>query len=248
MYIYDIECYPNFFSVIFVNANTKQELINKYIEADIDKDEKVKQDTLRKIDYKLFVIYTDDSINDISGLVNFVKRTKVLVGYNNNKYDDILIDYIVSQYVNLLPLGDSINNMLNNISQDIISYLGADSFRRNFAPLKGYFHKYKSIDLMKLYYLDYKRISLKQVGIALKYHRIQDLPYKFNINITKNMVNKILDYNLNDVLITLALYNYKNRAEIKLRLKVMSEYGINVLSSSRSAMGDRQMSYLWGSC
>ena len=65
-YIYDIEVYPNLFTVIFLSINTKQELIDKYI--NLDKAGKCKKTILKEMNPVIFEI--GERRNDIYLLVD----------------------------------------------------------------------------------------------------------------------------------------------------------------------------------
>lgn len=254
---YDIECLPNWFSAIFINIDTKQKHIDEYIAADIRGDIQGKKEALSKCIYKEFIIYND--INQAGILISFVKSSKceTLIGYNSIKYDNLIIDYIILN-LNIDKSPDIITAELYSLSQDIISYQDIGNYRKEY-DLK-YSNKYISIDLMKLHYLDRKRISLKQVSIALKWYRVEEytpLPMTDKEMKDFNYVSRnipwyeryvidthfphVIDYNINDVLITLKLHRH-GIAELRQRVNISVEYEINVLSESRSSSADRLLS------
>ena len=84
------------------------------------------------------------------------------------------------------------------------------------------------------------RKGLKQVAINLKWYRIQDLPIEPNTIIDFDDINNILDYNINDVLITHRLY-WKKFEEVSTRIEIGHLYGINFLNSNRSNIADKLM-------
>ena len=221
-YAYDIEIFLNFFSVIFININDRE-------------------------DKRVFYIHIDTDKNDLKELLEFINNKHRFIGYNSSKYDDIILNHLLknkSALLNSTPF--NIINELFQVSQDIIS-----NSRRNLfykanptKELAKYKHKYKSLDLMSVMAFDKKKVGLKQVSVNMKWKRIQDLPKKFNETVSKDEIDLILDYNENDVLITLELLD-NIIDEIKLRHSVSKQYKVDVMSASRSSIADKIMSKLY---
>jgi len=221
VYIYDLEVFPNFFSATFI---------------DRDSDDK-----------REFMVY-EDTI-DLIDMVNFITtECAFLVGYNSLKYDDIIINYIYKNLVRLLSEnGNSITNTFYELSQQIIgSQKGGQSIYWNEA-LRPYLwsNYFTSIDLMSLMAFDKNRVSLKQAGIAMRWHKIQDLPKPFDEPVFDSEVDMIMDYNVNDVEMTKELLRIV-MSEIKIRKEVGEMYGVKLWSSSRSAMADKLTGKFWG--
>jgi hypothetical protein len=96
---------------------------------------------------------------------------------------------------------------------------------------------YTAYDIQKILYLDKSFTSLKQIAVQLKWYRLQNLPYHYDEPWTKDMLPMVRDYNINDVLITMALFNNQIN-EVKLRNDVSEEYEINLRNQSRSGMAN----------
>lgn len=77
LWVYDVEVYPNYFCVTFENINS-------------DGDREIKS----------FAVYTDQKgyvVDDRKDLYDFVNKDRiVLVGYNNLHYDDVILNWILS--------------------------------------------------------------------------------------------------------------------------------------------------------
>ena len=73
------------------------------------------------------------------------------------------------------------------------------------------------------------------LAIMYKWIRVEDLPYKFDELIRKDDVPKVLDYNLNDTLITLLSYVVR-RKDLQLRQGMIKKYnhGFKILSYNKS--------------
>jgi len=244
IWFYDLEVYKNLFIAVFINFNWDK--VEDYIKADIDKDETIKatliEDGTNSGNIKVFIN------GSYSELIEFIRTCKMLIGYNNHKYDDILIDYIykygrdfdnspraeehiksTSDYIiNSQRDGDKI--------KDVKAGLGID---RASSAIKAL--KIISLDLMALNYLDKNKVSLKQVAINIKWHRIQELPYAENSTIMGKQIDEVLDYCFNDVLILTRLYK-ASESEFRLRTIISRKYNLPVYSSARSKTGDMMFS------
>jgi len=232
---YDIENYKNLFMITFLDMATNQEIIDEYIEADIKKDKAGKQLALSKMNIRTFII--SDWDNDFIALINFVKDIKLLIGFNSINYDNLILDYCIIFKDNYSRFESwQINAELYGLSQNII---GSNVNYRYFDnDLKGFKSPYTSIDLFTLVFETTQRKSLKQTAINLKWYRIQDLPFKYYVDINNDEVEQVKDYNINDVLITRALHINK-KEEVSLRMAISEKYGVNVLSNNRSTIADK---------
>ena len=240
-YIYDVECYSNFFCASFIEIKTKLEVIDNYCKADWKKDIDLKQSTLKELNIKTFIICNCDNyeINQVEELCKFVKdECIILVGYNNRNYDDLMLDYLTICKFTNSQSSAYINNALYNLSSNII---GVDGITRwNSEIFKNYTSPYKSSDLIAMLFEKIARKSLKQVAINLKWYRIQDLPIASHEVIKKDKIDEIIDYNINDILITHRLY-WKKLEEIDTRIKIGQIYGLDLINSNRSNIADRLM-------
>ena len=220
IWIYDIEIFPNFFSVIFIDRDSEET--------------------------KEFIIY--NKTNDLTALNKFIKtECYFLVGYNSSKYDNIIINFLIKKeqaYYNESTW--DITAKLYELSQEIIdSQNGGKSIYWN-SKLKPYLwtNYYLTIDLMSLMAFDKNKVSLKQAGIAMRWHKIQDLPKPFNEPVKDDEMKLIMDYNMNDVLMTKQLL-MTVISELSIRKNVGEMYGVNLWSSSRSSVADKLMSKFW---
>lgn len=236
---YDIEVFNNYVSFLFLNMTTKQEWIDMYIEADINKDVQTKKYALSHMDYKQFVLHSDRY--DAIEFYDFMKDIKLLIGFNNIRFDDlflmkmyILKDVVLDPSTHWWAI-DRIKILADEIiNNNDINYRWFDE------ELKTFKQWWTSIDLFMALFETISRKSLKQSAINIKWYRIEDLPLKPNSIVTNDQFQLIFDYNMNDVLITRALH-LKKKAEFELRIDIGAKYGVNVLSSNRSSIADRLM-------
>lgn len=179
-----------------------------------------------------YVFYIGLGKNNYDDLYTFLQQKMILVGYNNHSYDDPLLR-VVMDYK-----GENINNQLYQTSSKLVDdYYRSDKEVLGLRyPKKGKY-PWRSIDLMKILAFDKLGISLKQTAINLKWHRIQDMPIHHTDNIKDNQLDIILDYNLNDVLITKRLYEEITPIR-ELRTELSKLYNVDLTSASDSKMAN----------
>jgi DNA polymerase elongation subunit (family B) len=209
IYVFDIECYHNFFSVIFKDVNSKS--INTFVISTTSIENGYKER------------------NDLVELTSFINdKNKWFIGYNSHYYDNQMLNFISKKYQNLsYETTLSICNQLKELSDDIILNDTKD-YKYNLP--------FRSIDLMRVGNLDQK--PLKLVAVNLKWPKIQDLPIEPDAYIKEEEVDLLIKYNLNDVEITESLYN-KIYPFIKLRANITRQYGVDVMDESDSGISNR---------
>jgi len=205
IYAYDVECFPNFFSVTFVDV----------------KDEK-----------NTYAFSIGLGVNEKEELKKFLNRRIGLVGYNNISYDDPMLRFLIES-----PKKENIEKSMYELSSMLVN----DSYRSNNEimnlryPRKEYL--WKTLDLMAMLGFNKLGISLKQTAINLRWHKIQDLPLEPEQEVKEEEFEKILKYNLNDVLITKRLYE-----EVKplreLRRELNKIYSLDFSSASNSKIAN----------
>jgi hypothetical protein len=237
---YDIECLPNHFRITFLDINASPEAIDAYIDADINKDEPARLRALEYINYKTFVISPEEDQRD--ELYNFMLGIILLVGFNNLKYDDLMIDYCMIAIRGSREPGcwistDKLNNFLYDRTQAIIGNRNIN-YRWFDEVLKSYKHSYTSIDVLATVFETVEWKSLKQFSVNLKWYRVEDMPIHHTTYLTPEQSPKIFYYNFNDVLITRALYLNKKDV-IASRVTMGEEFNLNLLNCNKSKIADR---------
>ena len=201
-YVYDIEIFPNFFCVTFLECDSMEKFV--------------------------FTIFKDN--DDRQKLCAFLDRDIQLIGFNNLSYDGPIL-YFICTHKSINLLSDLFNLSKRLISDDNRQDEELRSLRypRNI--------KWSQMDLMKIMGFDARGVSLKQTAINLKWRRIQDLPLPYDHPVQAEEADTVLDYNLNDVLITLELYK-TIQPEIKLRIELGSLFDVSLISASDSKMAN----------
>ena len=206
-WVYDIETYPNLFSVSFYNGR-------KHIQFEISN---------RK--------------NQVDDIIDFLNKPGlVLIGYNNNKFDDYVMGFLQKNLALIKTNNpENIALLLARTASETIRYFsdGDKALEENIKGLKRS-NSFESIDLMKLYGL---QKSLKLIAVILKWHNIQDLPYPFDKPLENEKIDEVLKYNRNDTEITFQFLK-KIRKEIELRYNLSILYNNKLLSESDSGISN----------
>lgn len=176
-----------------------------------------------------------EQINNGGELVDFILQNSSswFIGYNSSNYDNQILNCIYkhSFEVSIEPY-INITRLLYNVSNAII--------HSNFKDYK-YNLPFREIDLMKIG--RYKK-SLKLLGVSLKWHKLQELPYASDILVNKEQIDNIIEYNLNDVLITEQLY-YHLLNSIKFRHELSKIYELHLYNESDVGIADRLLEKIY---
>ncbi|MBP8707695.1 MAG: hypothetical protein KBH94_03095 [Caldisericia bacterium] len=169
--------------------------------------------------------------DDREQVKDFFSKELTLVGYNSESYDCPMIRCLLDNN------SDNINKVLFDLSTKLVD----DNFRRDTSILKLRYPKTKSswesIDLMKMMAFDKVGVSLKQIAINLKWGKIQDIPIEPFQSVSKKDLNLIIEYNLNDVDITVALYDAV-KEKLEFRKSLSNIYGVDFSSASDSKIAN----------
>jgi hypothetical protein len=186
---------------------------------------------------KVFGVYKSRDTRE--ELRKFLDNPYRLVGFNNLTYDGVIL-YAIAYQLKSGPVDHALSQLFN-ISKKLISRDRDDKSICRYP--KGI--KYTQLDLMQIMNFHSMGIGLKQVAINLKWHRIQDLPLPYDYTIqTADEVKTVLDYNLNDVLITQELYK-AIQPKIKLREELGKLFKVELSNSSDSNMANKLLERIY---
>jgi len=157
--------------------------------------------------------------NNIYKFINTIvlKRGKTLIGYNNKHYDDQILEYLIRKE-------NSDNNELFNLSQELIN--NGKLFKKV---------SFSSLDLMMIIKSGFSAPSLKSVAVNLKHPKIEDLPVPFDKELSSDEIEKIKEYNKNDVVITKKLYE-EIKLRIEMRQTLSNQFKLDLFSTSDSGI------------
>lgn len=224
-WVYDEENFPNLFLIKFKNIHTKVQKTFRIFGTEENP-------------------FSDE--NEILDIIHFVrKEVKWLIGYNNQRYDNLILNYILKNgedmYITDSPL--EICRKLNELSHRIIQ----TENHFNDVELGELYNRgnlYKSIDLIRVCFEKIQRKSLKQVAVLLKHPIIQDLPLNPDAIVKVNELRMVDFYCANDVEITEKLF-FMVKDLIQLRLDIGLAYGVNVLNSTKTGIADALLTKLY---
>ena len=186
-----------------------------------------------------YVFYAGLGKEDCPELRKFLKQDMVLVGYNCKSYDDPMLRYFMAYK------GEKLAEDLHKLSSRLVD----ENTRQEKDILalrypRNVYYAWNSIDLMTMLAFDKLGISLKQVAINLKWHKIQDLPLAHSVSVHSSELDTVLSYNLNDVLITKRLYETTKPLR-ELRNELTKLYHVDLTSASDSKIANLILEYIY---
>lgn len=204
LHVLDVEVLINCFTCRIYNTETKESIAFEFSE--------------RKLQNKEFIEHMISIRDDI------------MVGYNINHYDRVIINYI------LLELGEendykSICSRLKALSDATINKGNNTlpfAIKRRLNRYK-YANLFKTLDLATMLFSRKLMASLKALQITMGYHNVQEMVIDWNSPIPVDRIDELHGYNENDVMATNALLE-KSVMNIEIREHIREDYGIDCLS------------------
>lgn len=222
VWVYDIETLKSCFTYTAIN---------------IDSEEIVK-----------YVIHRER--NDYSELIEHLNECKGQIGFNNLNFDYPIIHYMMNLYWKLIRNAkhsflydeseQEIIELIYSKAQEIINAQEIyGSFYKNIA-IRHSEVKIPQLDLYKIWHFNNaaRATSLKALQIAINYPNVMESEVSHTKeDITLEEVDKILEYNLNDVLSTYEFYK-KSLDKIQLRKDIRKTYGLPCANFSDVKIGE----------
>lgn len=178
---YDVEVTRNYFSVVFVDLRSYLKtfadcvddkgkaipIIDKLSVAEIKK-------RLETIPKKRFVLYEDDD-TDLFSLLYWLQQKADYFGYNNKKYDRLMLSALL-MYYNQFDKPSKLITFLYETSQRVIRSSNNDTlWTDNFTSLILRNNvAFRDLDLFQIFRLDYYHKSLKQTSINIKWYNLKE--------------------------------------------------------------------------
>lgn len=178
---YDVEVTRNYFSVVFVdlrsylktfsdcvdNEGKAIPIIDKLSVAEIKK-------RLETIPKKRFVLYEDDD-SDLFNLLYWLIQKADYFGYNNRKYDCLMLSALL-MYYNQFDKPSKLITFLYETSQRVIRNSNNDTlWTDNFTSLILRNNvAFRDLDLFQIFRLDHYHKSLKQTSINIKWYNLKE--------------------------------------------------------------------------
>ena len=165
-------------------------------------------------------------------LFSFLERLKKedarMVGFNNLAFDYCILHWILKNR-KFTP------QQVYNQAQDIIDEMKDNRFGKTIAAKNQFV---KQIDLYKINHFDNqaKSTSLKILKFNMRLDDLQDLPYEVDAELTPEQIDKVIYYNIDDVIATYKFYE-QCKGMLDLRDSLSAKYGIDFTNMSDSKIG-----------
>lgn len=178
---YDVEVTRNYFSVVFVDLRSYLKVFSDCIDNEgkaiplIDKltvaEIKQRLETILK---KRFVLYEDDD-TDLFSLLYWLQQKADYFGYNNRKYDRLMLSALL-MYYNQFDKPSKLITFLYETSQRVIRSSNNDTlWTDNFTSLILRNNvAFRDLDLFQIFRLDHYHKSLKQTSINIKWYNLKE--------------------------------------------------------------------------
>jgi hypothetical protein len=190
---------------------------------------------------KIFTI--NRKINQLQQLLDFFKENLTHkdwhLGFNIDSFDAQITEYIFENFSTLLLLNsDLITSKIYAYAQEIIN----KSSTGEFLDYANYKFNIPTVDIYKLNHWDSnaKRASLKWIQFTMDWNNVEEMPHHHWEPVTDDAsLTNIIQYCINDVSSTKAIFLYKNKKkellminQINLRAELSKTYGLHLFSAS----------------
>ena len=172
--------------------------------------------------------------NQIEQLIDFFSncQNKIICGYNCIHYDNPIINFIL-EYKKPMSCAsfERICHNIQSLSNIIVSSDDIEKWKR-----WKYANNFDTLDLLTMLYSQKLRVGLKEMQVTMKYKNVQEYSGKFTDYLLEKDIPEMIMYNKNDVDSTENLL-YLCENDIKLRLSIEQEYGIEALNKDGVNLG-----------
>lgn len=176
--------------------------------------------------------------NNLKELVElFESKNIMFCGYNNIHYDNPIINALLMNKDKVL----SLNYIRACQGFEKLSNLIVSGDKESWKTFK-YGTIYPTLDLLTMLYSQKLRVGLKEMQVTMQFKNVQEYDGDFTLPIEDNDIPEMIKYNINDVESTECLL-YKCENDIKLRLNIEEEYGIDALNKDGVNLGMEIIKY-----
>lgn len=209
-FVYDIEVYPNVFTVAFEDASNPE----------------------KKVVYEISEYQND--IAKIKKVMMWLSANQVkLVGYNNFSFDYPVMHLLMTG----LDQNSSIGLIIDSLYDKAMTAIKQNVF--NFNDYIWYKDQIvKQVDLLKIHHFDNKAkmVSLKLLEFNMRSANISDLPYPVGSELSKEQIAVLKQYNQHDVSETAKFFRHSIDA-IAFREGLAIELGKDLMCMSDKKIG-----------
>ena len=171
--------------------------------------------------------WKDESVALLNTLMTLSNMKARMIGFNSLSYDYPMLHMFIQLR------GVVTNAMIYQKSKDLIS--GGFGNNNTIWPDNRFIEQ---IDLMLIHHFDNhaKHTSLKMLEFNMRSESVQELPYPFDTNLTREQANNIITYNDKDVDETEDFFGY-SLAAIDLRTKLTKKYNRDFMNHNDTKIG-----------
>ena len=212
-YIYDIECYPNCFTLATSSSDGKV----------------------------VRVWEVSDRMNQTQEILNYLRylaqKKQRMVGFNNLGFDYPVLHAIMEQAKEAKR--NNVQYYIDTSWVYDIAMAQIQTARDGFAKvIKAEDEIIQQIDLFKINHFDNKAraTSLKMLEFNMLSDNIEDLPFPVGKRLTYSEIDVLKKYNLHDVLETKKFYHH-NIVAIRLREDLSKKYSYNFMNHNDTKIG-----------
>lgn len=208
--IYDIETYPNVFTIAFKDTKT----------------------------HKTRVFEMSDWVNDWAEFKAFAKECANgmtrWVGFNNYAFDYPVVHYMLANF----KVGTSGSELARQAKIKATRLIECSKEEKHLQMIWDNNHIVPQVDLFKIHHFDNvaRATSLKVLEFNMQSHVVEDLPYHHEKVLTKEERDVLVKYNLHDVDQTYQFY-LKSADMIAFREKLSKKYSRNFLNHNDTKIG-----------
>lgn len=162
----------------------------------------------------------------------FLRKGIFWVGYNTIHYDAPIISYLMINYKRLIlrPVWEIAYEIKQFSDKIINSETSASWSQYKYAKL------FDNLDLLTMLFAQKLRPSLKALQVTMEYRNVEEYDGDFNSPLPKSDIDKVLAYNINDILSTEELMN-RVKDDIELRLNIEDTLHVSVLNQDGVNLG-----------
>lgn len=198
----------------------------------------------KTLETKVFVVH--DLQNDLGKFVSFLNENitnkEWHISYNGLAFDSQITQFVLDNHDDWLDFtGCEIANIIYRYAQRTIE----KNNKKEFADYPQWKLAIGQIDIFKMHHWDNpaKRSSLKWIQYSMDWDNILEMPIHHDSKITtKEEIDTILEYCINDVKSTKEIYN-RSKSQIALRKELTKTYGINLFSASEPRISKELFGY-----
>lgn len=211
---FDIETYPNVFSLAACFANGKG----------------------------MRVFEISDRKNEVEEMLDFLRKIASakhrMVGFNNVGFDYPVVHYILNKSKEARKQGKPLTITAAEIYRKVESLFAEAKVNRFGSAVRAGDVLIPQVDLYKIMHFDNKAksTSLKILEFNMRSKNIEDLPYPPGTRLTNSQIDVLLKYNKHDVMETLKFY-HEIMPEIEMRDKLTKQFGFDCTNFNDTKIG-----------